>query len=115
VDCNLPGSSVHGILQARILEWVAMPSPPGDLSDSGIEPLSLGLLHREVGSLPLAPTGKTLRFKDNYELSNPAAFNRFDCGPQKETEPNTCTCTHTPPSETKTSQIDTDHTTCNAF
>ena len=25
VDCSLPGSSVHGILQARILEWVAMP------------------------------------------------------------------------------------------
>ena len=24
VDCSLPGSSVHGILQARILEWVAM-------------------------------------------------------------------------------------------
>ena len=23
-DCNLPGSSVHGILQARILEWVAI-------------------------------------------------------------------------------------------
>ena len=26
VDCSLPGSSVHGILQARILEWVAIPS-----------------------------------------------------------------------------------------
>jgi len=26
VGCSLPGSSVHGILQARILEWVAMPS-----------------------------------------------------------------------------------------
>ena len=26
MDCSLPGSSVHGILQARILEWVAMPS-----------------------------------------------------------------------------------------
>ena len=26
MDCNLPGSSVYGILQARILEWVAMPS-----------------------------------------------------------------------------------------
>ena len=26
VDCNLPGSSVHEIFQARILEWVAMPS-----------------------------------------------------------------------------------------
>ena len=25
VDCSLPGSSVHGILQARVLEWVAMP------------------------------------------------------------------------------------------
>ena len=24
VDCSLPGSSVHGILQARILEWVAI-------------------------------------------------------------------------------------------
>ena len=26
VCCNPPGSSVHGILQARMLEWVAMPS-----------------------------------------------------------------------------------------
>ena len=26
MDCNPPGSSVHGILQARILEWAAMPS-----------------------------------------------------------------------------------------
>ena len=26
VDCSLPGPSVNGILQARILEWVAMPS-----------------------------------------------------------------------------------------
>ena len=26
MDCTLPGSSVHGILQARILEWVAFPS-----------------------------------------------------------------------------------------
>ena len=26
MDCSLPGSSVGGILQARILEWVAMPS-----------------------------------------------------------------------------------------
>ena len=26
MDCGLPGSSVHGILQARILEWVAMSS-----------------------------------------------------------------------------------------
>ena len=29
MDCSPPGSSVHGILQARILEWVAMPSSRG--------------------------------------------------------------------------------------
>ena len=27
--CNLPGSSGHGIFQARILEWVAIPSSRG--------------------------------------------------------------------------------------
>ena len=29
VDCRLPGSSIHGILQAKILEWVAMPFSRG--------------------------------------------------------------------------------------
>ena len=29
MDCSPPGSSVHGILQARILEWVALPSSRG--------------------------------------------------------------------------------------
>ena len=29
VDCSPPGSSVHGILQARILEWVAILLPRG--------------------------------------------------------------------------------------
>ena len=27
MDCSLPGSSVHGIFQARVLEWVSLPSP----------------------------------------------------------------------------------------
>ena len=40
MDWNPPGSSVHGIFQARILEWVACP-PPGDLPNPGIEPASL--------------------------------------------------------------------------
>ena len=34
LDCRLPGSSVHGILQARILEWAAVPSDRGS-SQSG--------------------------------------------------------------------------------
>ena len=56
-DCSPPGSSVHGILQARILEWVPCPSP-GDLPDPGIEPMSLmppvlagGFYERHLGRL----------------------------------------------------------------
>ena len=40
MDCRLPGSSVHGILQARILEWVAIPFSRGS-SQPGIKPGSL--------------------------------------------------------------------------
>ena len=36
VDCSSRGSPVHGILQARILEWVAM-LPPGDCPNPGTE------------------------------------------------------------------------------
>ena len=40
MDCSLPGSSVHGILQAWILEWVAMSSFRGS-SQPRIEPASI--------------------------------------------------------------------------
>ena len=40
MDCSPPGFSVHGILHARILEWVATPSSR-DLLNPGIEPASL--------------------------------------------------------------------------
>ena len=40
MDCSPPGSSVHGIFQERILEWVSFPIPE-DLPDPGIEPTSL--------------------------------------------------------------------------
>ena len=40
MDCGPPGSSINGILQARILEWVALPSPE-DLPDPGTEPVSV--------------------------------------------------------------------------
>ena len=42
MDCSPPGSSVHGVFQARIREWVAIPFS-GDLPDPGIEPRSLAL------------------------------------------------------------------------
>ena len=54
MNCSLPGSSVHGILQARILEWVACP-PPGDLPDPGIKPVSLMSPTLAGGSLPSQP------------------------------------------------------------
>ena len=41
---SLPGSSVYGILQARILEWVPCPFP-GDLPDQGLKASLLCLLH----------------------------------------------------------------------
>ena len=53
-DCSLSGSSVHGIFQARVLEWIAFPSP-GDLPDPGIEPRSPVL---QVDTLPSKPPGK---------------------------------------------------------
>ena len=49
MDCT-----VRGILQARILEWVAFPSPE-DLPNPGIEPRSPTLRR---GSLPAEPQGK---------------------------------------------------------
>ena len=48
MDCSPSGSSVHGILQARILEWVAMPSCRG-LPNPGIKPASL-LLHLQAST-----------------------------------------------------------------
>ena len=54
MDCGPPGSSVHGILQARILEWVAMPSSRGS-SQPRIKPRDPTL---QVDSLPSELSGK---------------------------------------------------------
>ena len=58
VDCSPPGSSIHGILQARILEWVAISfsrgsAPPRDQTQR----LNPPLLHWQVDSLPLSQPG----------------------------------------------------------
>ena len=57
--CNPMDYTVHGILQARILEWVAFPSPE-DLLNPRIEPRSPTL---QVNSLPAEPQGKPLLSK----------------------------------------------------
>ena len=60
MNCSPPGSSVHGILQARILEWIAIPFSR-DLPNPGMEVASLkSNLHWQVSSLPPAPPGKPI-------------------------------------------------------
>ena len=56
INCSPLDSSVLGIFQARILEWVAIPSP-GDLPNPGIKPCLLCLLHWQADSLPLSHLG----------------------------------------------------------
>ena len=55
MHCRPPGSSVRGILQARILEWVALPFL-GDLPNSGTEPASPAL---QGDSLLLSHQGRS--------------------------------------------------------
>ena len=59
MDCSLPGSSVHDILQASILEWVAMPSSR-DLPDPGLEPASPALAGRFSTAEPPGKEGLLL-------------------------------------------------------
>ena len=67
MDCSPPGSTVHGILQARILEWVAMPS-------------SRGSSHSRDGTCVSCIAG---RFFTMYQKSTTAAENMrssYMCG-----------------------------------
>ena len=54
MDCSLPAFSLHGILQARMLEWVAIPFSR-DLPNPGIKPRSPTL---QADSLQSEPPGK---------------------------------------------------------
>ena len=65
-NCSPPGSSVQGILQARILEWVAF-LPPGDLPDPGIKP-----------AFPLAPAFQA----DNMYLPTSSLTRNCEAFPQ---------------------------------
>ena len=74
MDCSPPGSSVHGILQARILEWFAFPSP-GDLPDPGIELRSPEL---QADALTSEPPGKQFLLKGEYMfLMTSKSFSRL--------------------------------------
>ena len=70
-----PGCSVHGISQARILEWVAMPSSRGSSWPRGWTRISY-VLHWQEGSLPLVLPGTYV----NYILSETGKNNQKEIG-----------------------------------
>ena len=57
IDCSLPGSSVHAISQARILEWVAISFSRGS-PNPGIKPVSPVTPALQADSLPAGRSGK---------------------------------------------------------
>ena len=57
MDCSLQSSSVRGIFQARILEWVAISPSREIFPTQGLNLHILCLLYCQTGSLPLAPSG----------------------------------------------------------
>ena len=67
-----PGFSVHGILQARILEWVALSSSRGSSQSRDQTCRFLALLHWQLGFLPLAAPGKPR--KGHYYITTQASF-----------------------------------------
>ena len=73
IDCSPPGSSVHGILQARTLEWVAMPSSRGSSWPRDWICISY-VLHWQADSLPLVPPGKPNQLCILYILEKPTIF-----------------------------------------
>ncbi|CAI9171378.1 unnamed protein product [Rangifer tarandus platyrhynchus] len=79
---SLPGFSVHGSLQASILEWVAVPVS-GDLPDPGIEP---GSPARQADSLPSEPPGKMI-LNPFYPSIRIADLWRSLIGPARVTRP----------------------------
>ena len=60
VDCSPPDSSVHGILQARMLEWSCHFLLRGIFQTQGFNQHFLCLLNRQADSLPLASSGNPL-------------------------------------------------------
>ena len=59
MDCSLPDSSVHGISQARILEWVAISFSRGIFLTQGLNPCLLAPLRWQVACFTTVPPRKS--------------------------------------------------------
>ena len=69
-DCSPPGSSVHGIFQAVILEWIAIPSP-GDLPNLWFESGSPSLHVNSLQSEPIGEPKTVCSFLENLKSELP--------------------------------------------
>ena len=75
MDCSLPGSSIHGIFQARVLEWGAIAFSPGlpihhqllEFTQTHVHRVSdaIQLSHRLSSPCPLAPNPSSIRVFSN--------------------------------------------------
>ena len=83
VDCSLPGSSVHGILQARIVEWIAISFSRGSSRPRDRTRVST----LEADALTSEPPGKPLTYNPVFSSvqfssvtqSCPTLCNLMDC------------------------------------
>ena len=75
MDGSPSGFSVHGILQARRLEWLPLPSP-GDLPHPGIEPGSPALLAVSLSSEPPGKVPNRVKFIEESRMVLAGVGNR---------------------------------------
>ena len=88
MDCSLPGSSVHGISQARVLGWVASPSSKGSFQPRDRTQVSL----LQADSLPLSHQG-SLTSSTSGTISLPDHHFLMFYGGPRETQFYSCTIT----------------------
>ena len=77
MDCSQPGSPVHEIFQARVLEWVTISLFQGIFQTQGLNLHLLGLLHWQVDSLSLSHLGSPKRSFSSVQFSHSVVSDSF--------------------------------------
>ena len=75
MDCNLPGSSVHGIFQARVLEWVAIAFSVLDINTTEMEICSLP--HKILEQIVVLRNLSELQESKKDSLTNKRQFKKI--------------------------------------
>ena len=78
IDCSPSGSSVYGISQARILEWVAISFSRGSVQPRDQNCVSCNSSALQADSLPLSPRGNLLLWGKKGHNHN-SYFQTFEC------------------------------------